>query len=295
MSAPLVSVGIPFFNAQPYLLDAIRSIFSQTFTNWELILLDDGSTDKSLEIARTINDSRIRVFSDGRNKKLAARLNQIIDLARGEYVARMDADDLCSPERIEKQLELFQKNPKLDVVGTGMIYLDRNDIPLGISLAPLSHAEICKNPACSFELCHPSVMAKKSWYEKNRYDETLPLSQDYELWLRSYPKSMFANISTPLCYYRIGSSFSLQKQFKDRRTVAGIISEYYKKENNLGKASFYSLIQYLKIAAETTFCLMGAKKRLLSRRYSQLTVAEARAYISEIQKIKNIKLPIITT
>lgn len=292
MSSPLVSVGIPFFNAQLFLLDAIRSIFAQTYSNCELILVDDGSTDKSLEIAHSIDDPRVRVISDGKNKKLAARLNQIIDLARGEYVARMDADDLCSPKRIEKQLELFQKDPKLDVVGTGMVYLDLNDIPLGDSIAPASHAEICRKPTRTFGLCHPSIMAKKSWYEENLYDEALPLSQDYELWLRSYRKSKFANVADPLCYYRICSSFSLKKQFKDRCVIASIIWEYYKKQSRLDKALLHSLMQYIKIVAEAGFCVTGLKSKLLARRYNQLSNADVESYMSEIKKIKNTELPI---
>src|SRR5690554_4188978 len=93
---PSVSIGIPFFNAEAYLLDAIKSVFAQTHQNWELILLDDGSTDRSLEIARSIDDPRVRVYSDGQNKHLAARLNEIARLARYEYLARMDADDLMA-------------------------------------------------------------------------------------------------------------------------------------------------------------------------------------------------------
>src|SRR4030066_138114 len=100
MSGPLVTVGIPFFNNQDTLPDAIRSIFAQSFQDWELLLLDDGSTDGSLQIAQSIDDPRVRVISDGCNRKLPARLNQIIDLARGQYIARMDADDLCGITRL---------------------------------------------------------------------------------------------------------------------------------------------------------------------------------------------------
>jgi glycosyltransferase involved in cell wall biosynthesis len=294
MDTPLVSVGIPFFNCEDSLPDSIRSIFAQTFQDWELLLVDDGSTDKSLQIAYAIDDPRVKVISDGKNKKLAARLNQIIDLARGKYIARMDADDLCSPKRIEKQLELFQKDPELDVVGTGMVFLDLDDIPLGDSFAPASHAEICSKPARTFGLCHPSIMAKKSWYEKNRYDETLPLSQDYELWLRSYRKSKFANVPEPLCYYRACYSFSLEKQFKDRNVIAGIILKYYKKQSRLDKALFYSLMQYIKIVAEVGLCITGLKNRLLSLRYNPLNSVDKELYMSEIQKIKNISLPVIS-
>ena len=104
MKLPPISIGIPFFNAERFLLDSIRSVFAQTHQDWELILVDDGSTDRSLEIAQSIADPRVSVYSDGKNKKLAARLNQIHTLAKFDFIARMDADDLMATDRIRRQL-----------------------------------------------------------------------------------------------------------------------------------------------------------------------------------------------
>jgi len=101
---PLVSVGIPFLNPGPYLDLAVRSVFAQTYPNWELILVDDGSTDGSYERATAIQDPRVRVLRDGQNKGLPARLNEIVRLAKGELVARMDADDAMHPLRLAKQV-----------------------------------------------------------------------------------------------------------------------------------------------------------------------------------------------
>ena len=119
-----VSIGIPFYNAENFLLDAIRSVFAQTHKKWELILLDDGSEDRSLEIAQSIKDPRVRVYSDGKNKKLASRLNEIVKLAKYDIIARMDADDLMSPYRIKKQVEILAQNPHLDLISTGIYSVD---------------------------------------------------------------------------------------------------------------------------------------------------------------------------
>ena len=100
----LVTIGIPFYNASQFLEYAIKSVINQTYTNWELILVDDGSTDDSLSIARSFNDQRIKILSDGVNKGLVSRLNEIILNSRGSYIARMDADDIMHFERIEKQI-----------------------------------------------------------------------------------------------------------------------------------------------------------------------------------------------
>src|SRR5690349_10645893 len=111
--APLVTVGIPFFNNASSLSDALRSIFAQTFTDWELILADDGSTDESLSIARSVRDPRVMVMSDGGNRGLVFRLNQITSAARGKYIARMDADDLSHPARLQRQVSLLERDPVL--------------------------------------------------------------------------------------------------------------------------------------------------------------------------------------
>ena len=106
-----ISIGIPIYNAEAYLEDAIKSILAQTHELWELILIDDGSTDASLTIAKRFaeSDHRIKVISDGINKKLPARLNQLIEEANYDYIARMDADDLIHPDRLAIQLSFLEK------------------------------------------------------------------------------------------------------------------------------------------------------------------------------------------
>src|SRR5690606_5073350 len=126
-----ISIGIPFFNAECYLEGAIKSIIQQSLKDWELILVDDGSTDNSLDIARYFaqKDTRIRVISDGLNKKLPYRLNQIIKESKGEYIARMDADDLIHPDRLKIQLEFLENNKNFDLVSAGIISInDKNQI-----------------------------------------------------------------------------------------------------------------------------------------------------------------------
>src|ERR1700730_17328911 len=131
-AAPLVTIGIPFYNAAGTLRAAIRSVFAQTCGRWELILLDDGSTHDSLVIARSVNDARVRVLSDGQNRQLGARLNEINQLARAPLVARMDADDIMHPERIARQVTWLEDNEKVDVLGTAAFTIDGAGRPKGI-------------------------------------------------------------------------------------------------------------------------------------------------------------------
>ena len=181
-----VTIAIPFFNAKDYLPDAIKSVFAQTYKDWELILIDDGSTDGSLEIAKSVNDPRVRVISDGKNKKLAVRLNEISKLAKYDYIARMDADDLMSPFRIEKQMNILINNKDLDLVTCGIFSISNKGEIKGvrhhysnyINLSDLLNKR-------GMGVLHAGILGKKKWFERNQYNINLETAQDYELWVRS--------------------------------------------------------------------------------------------------------------
>ncbi|MEI8597180.1 glycosyltransferase family A protein [Vibrio sp. M60_M31a] len=121
-----LTIGIPFYNPGEYFFDSIKSILLQSFNDFELILIDDGSSDDSLTVAKSFSDPRIVVVSDNLNLGLPARLNQIVNLSRGEYIARMDADDLVSLERLVKQVQFLDENPDIDIVSTGICSISNN-------------------------------------------------------------------------------------------------------------------------------------------------------------------------
>src|SRR5690554_5369813 len=190
---PPVSIAIPFYNAEKTLANAVRSVFSQTHDNWELILVDDGSTDRSLEIAKSINDPRVKVHCDAENLGLAARLNQIPRLASYEYLARMDADDLMSPVRIERQLSYLLSRPELDLVSTGICSLTDDDKPVGIRSVPSTHSLNTRNVLLGKSgVVHASLLGKKAWFSRNLYRENIRTGQDYNLWVRSYSSGDFS-------------------------------------------------------------------------------------------------------
>lgn len=196
-----VSIGIPFFNAELYFADAIKSVIQQSFQDWELILVDDGSTDRSLEIAKQFakKDSRIRVISDGKNKKLPARLNQIIQEAKYDYIARMDADDLMHPNRIEIQLNILKENPSYDLISTGLVSIDDKNYVKGYrNVHNIIKADGSSN---SFPIIHASILAKKSWCERNQYSLNFPRAEDYELWCRTAKKNDLRIIVLPDLLY----------------------------------------------------------------------------------------------
>jgi glycosyltransferase involved in cell wall biosynthesis len=128
---PLVSIGIPFHNPGGLLEGAIRSIQSQTLKDWELLLVNDGSTDGSIDIAQRFAeiDARIRFFNDGEKRGLVDRLNQIADLACCKMLARMDADDLMHPQRLQVQSDFLNSHTSIDLVDTGTIIIDNRRVP----------------------------------------------------------------------------------------------------------------------------------------------------------------------
>ena len=291
MAEPLVTVMMSFYNCEKTLLAAVKSIFAQTFQNWELILLDGGSSDKSLEIAKSIKDPRVRVLGDGSYHNHPTALNRLIDAARGKYIANMDGDDLCSPKRLEKQLELFKKDESLDVVGTGIVYLDDMDFPLGYSIPPSSHSEICKEPYRTFPICHASVMAKRSWYLQNKYDESAVKVEDFDLWLRSHEHSKFSNVCEGLYYYRCETSFSQKKLFVARINSIRILFRYYKKKSML-KAIWYSVLQIAKMVVGPIICLLKSDRALIQKRYNPFNGNQEKNCVDELNYIKNVELPI---
>jgi glycosyltransferase involved in cell wall biosynthesis len=202
ISSPLVTIGIPFFNAQSYLAFAIQSVISQSYTNWELILVDDGSTDQSLSIAKSFSDSRIRLLSDGLHLGLPIRLNQITSLARGFYVARMDADDIMFQDRIAQQVIYFVEHPEVDVLGTGYCLVSTRNSILQLSIT--REQPDWGNAIFSGEfIAHPTVMARRDWYLKNPYSKSYPRAEDRVLWVESRKQTVFRNIPKPLLFYRV--------------------------------------------------------------------------------------------
>ena len=190
------------FNAEDTLAAAIRSIVGQSYANWELILIDDGSTDRSLDIARGFVDSRIRIIADGKNLKLPVRLNQGVVMSRGIYVARMDADDVSYPERLMTQVEFLESHPEIDLLGSKVLIFSENGCVVGTYPFRDSHERICSRPTAGFYLPHPTWMGKSEWFRQNPYNPSIPKAQDQELLLRTHTFSRFACLPEIMLGYR---------------------------------------------------------------------------------------------
>ena len=217
---PLITVAMPIYNAGEYLPDAVNSIIAQTYTNWELFIIDDGSTDNAINSVESIKDARIKILNDGLNKGLAARLNQAIDLAKGQYFARMDQDDISMPERFKMQLDALEADLSLDVVAVCALKINSKSKIVGKLPSALTHQQICAKPWRGFYMPHPTWLGRIEWFRKHRYASPAPyLCEDQELLLRSYKVSQFKCVAQALLHYRVRDKINLVKSIKTRWAV----------------------------------------------------------------------------
>jgi glycosyltransferase involved in cell wall biosynthesis len=204
MESTKVSVLMPCFNSERFIELAIESVLNQTYRNFELIILDDGSTDKTKSIIEGFQDPRIILFSENENKGIVFQLNKGIKHASGEYIARMDADDISLPERFQKQIEFLEnpENHKIDVLGT-------DAVSIGSSRKPIIHhnyvpkqISFLLNFKCP--ILHPTVMMRKSIFDTGlRYSEDFKYAEDYALWRTVDKGCNIAILANQLLMYRI--------------------------------------------------------------------------------------------
>lgn len=213
---PLVSVIMSAYNCENYVTDAVSSILKQTCSDIEIIIVEDKSTDATLDKLRTIKDERIRLVCNSNNQRLTHNLNEAISLSKGKYIARMDCDDLSYSERIRTQVEYLERHNDIDVLGSFAETFGGSSTKL---CYPIEHEEIKANLLFTNSLCHPAIMFRKdaihSWY-----DEKYPAGQDYELWSRLIWKNQFHNIPKVLFRYRIHNGQTVQKNGQKQKEGA---------------------------------------------------------------------------
>jgi len=203
---PLVSVIIPVFNAEEWIKASVDSILSQTWTALEIIVINDGCTDQTLQILKNYKDERLRIFSKKQNEGIVSALNMGLELADGDFLARMDADDVSNLDRFRRQVEYFQQHENVDVLGTAVTRFsaDTGKETL-IDFPNISHSSIVWESLFFCPIAHPSVMVR--WTSKVRqhfkYSDKYPLCEDYHLWLSLYKQAFqFHVINEPLIRLR---------------------------------------------------------------------------------------------
>lgn len=228
---PLVSVVMSVYNGASYLKEAVESILNQSYSYFEFIIINDGSTDESLPIIRSFTDKRIILIDNEGNKGLIFSLNRGLEVARGEYIARMDADDISMPDRLKLQVKQFMDHPNAVIVGSDYYLLDRdkNTYIKNINDSDYQKAVLFFSPC----FCHPTVMMKNLFKQKNIfYDKNFIHAEDYKLWTDLYTFGDYLNVDRPLLKYRHHSAQISNQKYEEQLSVSRRIRESYLRKLN---------------------------------------------------------------
>lgn len=300
MDLPLISVIMPVYNAEKYLSDAIDSILSQSIDDFEFIIINDGSTDDSEEIINQFTDNRINYVKNERNLGIIKTLNKGLSLAKGKYIARMDADDISFPERLYKQVQVFQSFPGVDMVNIKTLLIDddgvfsrENRSAVQLNFEATRFVQYLKNM-----ISHPGIMIKKDVIKKYLYQDEARFEyiEDFDLWLRIMRDGYICyTLETPCLYYRMSTnSINRTKGKLQHQRMFSLSKEYLKRDfdfeinddvllNLLGESDFNQpflldntyreLIRYLGVI-ENNFPLseLGRKDIIFWSRYRVFSI-----------------------
>jgi glycosyltransferase involved in cell wall biosynthesis len=197
MKNPSLSVLMPVYNAERFLAQAVDSILNQTFTDFEFLIINDGSTDSTSKILETYSDPRMKIYHR-EHLGYVPQLNYGLTIAESEIIARMDADDVSLPARFEMQYKILQEDPSIGVVSSSVRLIDSGDVKGAIKWFPKNNDEIKKLFPVFCPICHPASMFRKELIlSQGGYDEKLVPAEDFDLWLRLSNVTQFANVESP--------------------------------------------------------------------------------------------------
>ena len=278
MMDKLVSIGMSVYNCSKFVEDAIVSVLKQTYTNWELIIVNDGSTDDTLEKIKTFKDGRIKVFSDNENRGLPTRLNECIELSRGFYFARMDGDDIMMPNRLETQVNYLETHTDIDVVGSLAIMIDEKtkDFAKKTKYVPQSLNDVISSGSY---FIHPTVMGHLGWFKQHKYDTEAYRVEDFELWVRTFESSNFFISDDYLLFYREVMTTYRSKYYQSYLSTKKVLQKY---KDKMPDSLYYSTVgkAYVKYLLFDVFKKLG----LLNRK-TEMNTDEKVQFQTQLDKI----------
>lgn len=261
---PMISVLMGIYNCEETLEQAVQCVMDQTYSNWELIMCDDGSTDNTLRIAEELSekDIRIKVIKNKKNLTLAPTLNHCLSIAKGKYVARMDADDICSLDRFEKELEFLEQHNEYALVSCNMDLFDDNGIYKTIYYLPRPTK---KDFVKRSQFCHAGCMARTEIIRKlGGYSESIKRQrvEDYDLWVRMYSNGYIGyNIQESLYAMRDDRNALHRRTFRNRINECRVKYDACKKFDLSLKAYFLTFVPIIKIVVPSCIYKIFHKKR----------------------------------
>jgi len=248
MTNPAISVILPVHNGGAFLSEAVNSILNQSFTDFECLISNDGSTDQSAAIIESLTDCRVVKLSNEGNKGLIYTLNRGIELSKGTYIARMDADDISLPERFKLQKQFLDDNKTAAAVAGTVIFIDESGKETGnweLDKKTITPSQIKKTMPAENCIAHPSVMLRAEVIRQLRYNPAQKNIEDYDLWLRILNRGYsIAKISKPLLLYRVHQASVTGTVLKKKNFFfkhAGMKFRFIWHEMIKGKITFFML------------------------------------------------------
>ena len=296
--SPLISVLLCMYNDEKFIQNSVNSIISQTYKNWEMIIIDDGSQDNTYNIVKQIKDPRIKIYRQ-KNKGLTRSLNIAANHAKGEFLARQDADDISLPNRFERQIELFQVNPDYYIVGSDLAFINEDgDIVETRTSARNKLQAIQTLSRLSAPFGHGSLMLRKIAFDQiNGYDESYPVSQDFDLLLRiSQLDGEMGSVPEILYQWRVHPESVTSKKWwvqliqslKAHKNVKQILHRTYRRRN-------FFVFLFTKLFVGFSYILFSPQAfyfyRLAARSYNEVDFSSAQKYFQHANTRSRISLP----
>ena len=230
--APLVSVLMAAYNPGKYLDEAVRSILSQTYKNWELVVLDDASTDDTWNALRSFaaKDSRIRIFQNGHNLGFSGTRNRLFTLMNpnAEFIAVLDSDDIALPTRLQRQVTFLQEHPEIGAVGSSIIIINENSSVTSFRNYPSTPEDVRSSALKSNPMAHSTLMMRRSvQLMLGDYGTTLSCCEDYDYLLRMLKITSYTNLETPQIAYRISSTQWTKRRIRHSLLVSQAVQRRY--------------------------------------------------------------------
>lgn len=274
---PTITVGLPVAReTQELVLQAVHSVLNQEFSDWELVIVADGSTREMVELLRSFDDPRIRVVAHATSAGLAARLNEIASLARSEYLARFDADDIMMPHRLGYQLQLLRTS-RADVISGRAIVIDQEGT-IFAETRPTTEEVSVESMFAATPLIHPTVFAKTEWFRSHPYDESLLRCQDKALWITSSADSTILRSAERVLFYRVSRDLDPNKYARSARFERTIVRRYG--PSIIGGAATAGVVLrgWAKQQAIRLASALGRGDAVMMRRYAPLGPEEVRSW-----------------
>ena len=282
---PRVSVIMPVRNCRPFVMDAVNSILNQHFADFEFLIVDDGSTDGTYELLfDEVADARVHIFRGQENLGLPARLNQLIEMSRGEFIARMDGDDISYPDRLERQLAYLQTNVEVTLVACSMAVIDAHNQLIGMNrFRGEDHATITATPWRGFHMNHATWVAPRAFFDRWAYDPDAAPSEDDELLLRAYRSERFACLPDVLYAYRV-DGLSVGRIIRARLQF---LRSVLRSARRTRSAAFLLAVpdQIAKASVDAVAILSGLERSVLRHRFGDFSPADREKWLKIVDSL----------